>query len=160
MTSGTGRRSGSGPILLVTRIGKESMTMQQIWRAIAVLVAGLLVTIIGLAAPTQAAQPDIIVEAATLLSPVELFVNGYATCSEPTGQAQIEVLALQFSGGNLPSGSGVTTINCDSAFGSWGVTITTSVFNPWHSGHLVLGNAQLIRSGVTEAMSCICVTAW
>jgi hypothetical protein len=136
------------------------MAMQQIRRAVAVLMAAILAMIVVPAASAHAAEPDIVVEAATLLSPAELFINGYATCSESTGQAQIEVLAIQFSGGNLPSGSGSTIINCDSTLGSWGVTITTNIFNPWNSGHLVLGNAQLNRGGITEAMSCVCVTAW
>lgn len=134
--------------------------MQQVRRVVAVLAAGILAVIIVPAAPARAAEPNIIVEAATLMSPAELFINGYATCSEPTGQAQIEVLAVQFSGGSLPNGSGSTTIACDSQYGSWGVTITTNIYNPWNSGHLVFGSAQLIRGGVSEAMSCICVTAW
>lgn len=134
--------------------------MPHIKRAAAVLMAGILATIALPATPAPAAQPEIIVEAATLLSSEELFLNGYATCSEPSGQAQIEVLALQLSGGNLPSGSGSTTIDCDSPFGSWGVSILTNSSNPWHSGHLVLGNVQLVRGGMTEAMTCPCVTAW
>lgn len=140
------------------------MEMRRIKRTVAGVVAGLLGLVVGpaiAAQPAQAATPSIVVEAATIMpyAQSDLFINGYATCSEPTGQAQITVFAIQLNG-NYPSGEATTTIDCNSQYGAWGVTVSTGHYLiGWHSGYLVFGNAQLIRNGVSEAMSCICVAA-
>jgi hypothetical protein len=88
-----------------------------------------------------------------------MIVNGYSTCSQPTGQARIDVTVFQFSGG-FPTAQGSTTINCGTGLGSWAVTLTTHSLNPWLSGTLVFGSATLTRDGVEEASTCTCVVAW
>lgn len=133
--------------------------MRQVGRAIATIVMALTAIIVP-AAPAHAAEPVITIEAASIMwPPIEMIVNGYATCSQPTGQAQIDVFAIQFSG-SFPSGEGSTTITCGSGSVSWAVTITSNSLNPWVSGALLLGSSTLIRNGATEASSCNCVTAW
>ncbi len=116
--------------------------------------------IVAPAAPVWAAQPSITVEAATIdWPPVTMYINGYATCSQPTGQAEISVWAVQFSGG-FPSDDGATTITCGAGPVPWVVTVTTNQFNPWQSGQIVYGSANLVRAGTSEASACPCVTAW
>ena len=135
--------------------------MRQIKRTIAVLTATIIAMTLAPVPAAQAAQPSIVVEAATIsyYSQDELFVNGYATCSQPIGQAQIEVSALQL--GNGPVGFGFTTFDCSSPYRSWGVYISSgSIYTPWLSGYLVAGNVKLILNGVVEAISCPCITAW
>ncbi len=132
--------------------------MRQIGRAI-VTVAVALTAIIVPAAPALAAEPVVTVEAASIMSPPsEMIVNGYATCSQPTGPAQIDVLAMQFSGG-FPSGQGSTTITCGPGPVAWAVTVTTNTLGPWLSGQLVFGSATLITNETPETYSCICVVA-
>ncbi len=133
--------------------------MRQIGRAVAAMAMALTATLTP-AAPGWAAEPVIIVEAASIMwPPSDMIVNGYATCAQPTGQAQIDVFAIQFSGG-FPSSQGSTTITCGSGPVAWAVTVSTHSLNPWVSGALLLGSSTLIKNGTTEASSCNCVTAW
>jgi hypothetical protein len=100
---------------------KESLVMGRLLRGVvtaSMTVAACLVV----ASPAQAAQADIVVGGASAISTGGLLVGGEVTCTGPTGNAVVDISALQVIP-TLNSGSGSVSVPCADGPVAWQILL-------------------------------------